>query len=202
MFFRIVTICLVLAAGYASYQIWAVRNYYNFIRLPDAAFTIHKAQGNQTSLTIVEFLDYGCLPCRTSHRVLMEYAQKNPDITVVIRPVPYAPDMAKVAAESALAAGLQGKFWEMDKALTEYMGAYDDKFYRETAAVYDLDYERMVNDAKGDKVFELAKNNVAASVRAGVTSAPALMVGDTVYELKQPLTVPDLIRMVQAEKTH
>lgn len=201
MFFRIVSVCLVLAAGYALYEIWAIRNYYNFLQKPEAAFTIREAVGNQSPVTIVEFMNYGCLPCKTTHNVLRNYADQNPEVRLVVRPIPFSnPETAETAAESVLAAGLQGKFWEMDRALSEYTGALDDKFYRETAAVYDIDYARMVKEAQGDAVYKLAKNNVRAFEKSGASAVPAIMIEKKIYALKGPLTLPDLIRMVQTEK--
>lgn len=199
MFFRVFCICIVLAAGYALFAIWQIRSAANFLAIPKAGFTVLNDRA-APSLTIVEFLNYGCDPCRQTHRVLLQYAAKNSDVRLVVRPVPYEPDMAETAAEMALAAGLQGKFWELDDALAGYSGDYDEKFYRETAALSELDYDRLVADANGGQVFEFAKNNAGAAIEAGVERTPALLVGKTLYQLDQALTLPDLLRMVQAEK--
>jgi protein-disulfide isomerase len=200
MFFRIVIVCLVLAASYAVYQIVSVNGYYRGLRNPLAEFTVAEREGNQNPLTIVEFMHYDCGYCKDTHIVLVEFARKTPEIRLVTRPVPYEGGGAEAAAKRAMAAGLQGKFWEMDSALSEYKGPMDDKFYRESAALYDIDYDRMVADAEDEKVLELLKDNAHASQRAGVKSTPAFMIGKTLYELDVPLTLPDLIRMVRAEQ--
>ncbi len=199
MLFRIVIVCLVLAASYALYEITAIGRYYNGLRSPLSDFTVTEREGNQNPLTIVEFMHYQCNFCKETHAVLVEYARSNPEIRLVTRPVPFE-GPAETAAERALAAGLQGKFWEMDSALTEYRGALDEKFYRETAALYNIDYERMVADADGAEIAEMAKDNADAIVKTGIKQTPAFMIGKTVYELDAPLTLPDLIRMVREEQ--
>lgn len=199
MLFRIAIACLVLAASYALYEIYAIGRYYDGLRTPLAPFTSTEREGNQKPLTIVEFLHYQCNFCKDTHAVLVEYARNTPEIRLVTRPVPFD-GPAETAAERVLAAGLQGKFWEMDSALTEYRGVLDEKFYRESAALYDIDYDRMVADADGEEVNAMAKDNAAAVFKVGIKQTPAFMVGKTIYELDAPLTLPDLIRMVREEQ--
>lgn len=199
MLFRIVIVCLVLAASYALYEITAIGRFYDGLRSPLATFTVAEREGNQNPLTIVEFMHYQCNFCKETHLVLVEYARSNPEIRLVTRPVPFE-GPAETAAERALAAGLQGKFWDMDSALTEYRGVLDEKFYRETAALYNIDYDRMVADANGADVADMAKDNAAAVLKLGIKQTPAFMIGKTVYELDAPLTLPDLIRMVREEQ--
>lgn len=200
MLFRIVVVCIVLAGGYAAYEIIASWRFFNAIHSPKAAFAVLN-EGNQTNLTIVEFLTYDCQNCRDTHKVLVDYAKKNPDTKLVVRVTPMAWGYAEESAEMALAAGLQGKFWEFDDAIIGYDGRPDQKFYRETAALLDLDYERLRKDAKSKKVQEMAANNVEATLKMGLKSVPAVMVGKRVYQLDKPLTLSGLMSMVATEES-
>lgn len=197
MLFRIVVICLALAAAYVGYELWAVRNFYKTLQEPNPAFTVVN-DGNQASITIVEFLNYNCLECRKAHLVLLDYAESHKDVRLVIRPVPFI--NSKEPVERALAAGFQGKFHELDRAMTEYGGEYTEKFYREAAALYEIDYEQMLKDSAGEKVFNMAADNTKAVTLANIKSNPALLIGKTLYHPEGELTLPDLIRMVQQEK--
>lgn len=196
MLFRIFAVIVVLAGCYAGWRLWNVQSFYHSLRDPAAGFTV-TGSGNQSALTIVEFLNYNCLECRQTHLALLDYAQSNKDVRLVIRPVPF--EASKEEAERALAAGLQGKFAEMDRAMADYGADYDEKFYREVATLHEIDYERLLEDAGGDEVYELAADNAEAALRSGVTSTPALWIGKTLYQPKAALTVPDIIRMVRAE---
>ena len=199
MFFRICIVCLILAASYALYEIIAIGRYYNGLREPLATFTSTEREGNHNPLIIVEFMHYDCGACKDTHAVLLDYARSTPEIRLVTRPVPFTGN-AETAAERALAAGLQGKFWEMDSALSEYKGLLNEQFYRESAALYNIDYDRMVLDADGEKVKALAQDNASAVLKTGIEQTPAFMVGKTIYELDAPLTLPELIRMVRKEQ--
>jgi len=200
MFFRIVIACLAVAAAFALYQIWTIGGPYRQIANPAASFAVLEREGNKNPLTIVEFMHYDCAYCKDSHGVLVDYARSTPEIRLVTRAVPFEGGGAQRAAELALAAGLQGKFWEMDSALSQYKAPMDEKFYRESAALYAIDYDRMTRDAEGDEVRKLAEDNIRAVYAAGVETTPAFMIGKTLYQLNAPLTLNDLIRMVREEQ--
>jgi protein-disulfide isomerase len=199
MLFRIVIICLTLAACYAGYELWTIRTFYKTLQEPAAEFTVINP-GNQPAITIVEILNYNCIPCRKAHVVLLDYAERNKDVKLVIRPVPFS--NSKEDTERALAAGLQGKFADMDRAMTEYLGDFDEKFYRESAALYEIDYDRMLKDAESDEVYKLAEDNAKAAAMLNTSSVPALLIGKTLYQPEDDLTLPDLIRMVQTEQAN
>lgn len=192
--------CLAVAASYALWQIWSYHNFYKALGKPVAEFTVAQREGNRNPLTIVEFMHYDCAYCKDTHAVLLDYAKSTPEIRLVTRPVPFEGGGAQMAAERALAAGLQGKFWEMDAALTEHRAPVDEKFYRESAALYNIDYDRMVADAQSEQVKKMAEDNIVSVVKTGIETTPAFIIGKTIYEPQAPLTLPDLIRMVREEQ--
>lgn len=199
MFFRIVMVCLLLAAGYVTCEIVRVGQHYRSLQNPPADFMV-LTQGNSSGPVIVEFMNYDCQYCRDTHLVLSDYAAKNPSVRHVVRPVPYASGVAEKAAEMVLAAGLQGKFADLNRAITDYKGGLHDSFYRETAALLDIDYDRMVLDSETPEIKEWANENANASLRAKLKKTPAFMINKTIYELDKPLTLADLTRMLQAEQ--
>ena len=97
------------------------------LTVPKADFLVRSAKGNHSGLTIVEFVNYDCSFCKKTHLTLLDFMQRHPEINYVVRPVPYANGGAEQAAEYAIAAGLQGKFWEIDKALVDYDAMLDEK---------------------------------------------------------------------------
>ncbi|MFA5593120.1 MAG: thioredoxin domain-containing protein [Micavibrio sp.] len=199
MFFRILIALLLLCGLYALFQIYAAHSEAKSLSSPLAEFTV-RGEGNQPGITIVEFLNYDCYPCKDAHLVALEYIKHNPDARYVVRPVPAGNDSAEQAALYALAAGLQGRFWEMDRALSEYKGPLDEKFYRESAALYEIDFEEMAEQAQGNIVTDYAKDNVGAVQKLGLQTTPAFLIGKTLYQLDKPLTLHELIRMVETEK--
>lgn len=90
------------------------------------------AHGLETAVvTLEEFGDFQCPPCRLLHPILQtmekEFGEK---LRVVFREFPLVPAHAHAlsAARAAEAAGLQGKFWEMHAQLYENQNAWKDAF--------------------------------------------------------------------------
>ncbi|PZO87142.1 MAG: hypothetical protein DI626_04670 [Micavibrio aeruginosavorus] len=202
MLFRIFICVMTVLCLYAVYSIVKIRNFYADIRNPAAEFTVKNPDSprNHNPLTIVEFVNYDCGYCAATHLVLLDYTEDNPDVVYVARPVPYANGNAEQKAKVVLAAGLQGKFWDMDKVLTEYTGPVDEKFLSETAALYEMDLEKLKTDINGNDVFKFAQDNAHASQRLGLETTPAFMIGKMIYQPDAPLTLSDLIRMVHLEQ--
>ena len=84
--------------------------------------SITLAKGSEhAAITIIEYSDFGCSACARAAQVLDEVMKAYPDeIRVVFKPYPSmaTPD-ALLIHEAAMAAGEQGKFWEMrDRLMT------------------------------------------------------------------------------------
>jgi protein-disulfide isomerase len=200
MLFRIFLILMVLASGGAIYKIATLSLYYHDLRTPPAEFL---AQGSgEDGPIIVEFIDYVCDHCNAAHIVMLDYIAKNPGLRYISRPMASAEPAQNKASSMALAAGMQGKFREFDRALSEYGTAPDDKFYRETAALYDLDYERMQKDAQSEAVQSMLKENEQAFFKAGFETVPAFIIGKTFHALDKPLTESDVSAMVRGEQNN
>jgi protein-disulfide isomerase len=78
------------------------------------------SKGPETAkITILEFTDFQCPFCSRGNQTLQQLLKEYPnDLKVIYRSFPLSihPD-APLAAEAALAAGAQGKFWEMHDLL-------------------------------------------------------------------------------------
>lgn len=198
MFFRVFVVCLVLAASYALFEIWRAHAFYSRMHNPPSAFTVMNDDGD---VAVVDFLNYECNACKSTNKLLLEQARSNKDIKLVIRPVPYEGKAIENDVKMVLAAGLQGKFWELHEAIIHYEDTPDEKFFKETAALYDIDYNKMLADSEGLTVQDIMKSNATAAYNLGVTTTPAILVGKSFYAPKAILTLPELLRMIQFEKT-
>lgn len=199
MAFRIVIACILVAAAFAAFGIAMAWRDHDRIYNRSPSFTIVNG-GNRTTLTIVEFMNYDCWNCRETHKSLLAYAKSNPEVRVVVRPFPNEGGYAEEASAMVLAAGLQDRFFEMDEAIVHYLKPPDERFYRETAGLLGIDYDRLRSDAKGEKVQEILGDNAEILIGTGATSVPALLVGKTLHQFDKPLTLNELIRMVAAER--
>ena len=102
-------------------------------------------------VTIVEVLDLQCPYCAHFHPELMETLKSYPEgkIRYMIKnfPLPFHPQ-ARPAAKAALAAGEQGKYWEMVDKLLEHGRELSEAKFAEIAKELGLNVEKFLKDYK------------------------------------------------------
>lgn len=141
-------------------------------------------------ITIIQFSDFQCPFCKTAEptidRIMKEYEGKI-HFVFLNKPLPFHAD-AKLAAEAALAAGEQGKFWEMhdllfknNKALRrEHLNIYADQLGLDRAKFDEaLDTHKFLADVEKD---------IARAASANIDTTPTFIIngklfaGDMPYE--------------------
>ncbi|MBF0330387.1 MAG: thioredoxin domain-containing protein [Candidatus Omnitrophica bacterium] len=104
----------------------------------------------KAKITFVEFSDFECPFCTRFHPVLAEVLKAFPnDVNLIIKnyPLPFH-QQAIPAAKAALAAGIQGKYYEMVGAIMDnHKGLSDDK-YKELAGQIGLNVAQFLKDLK------------------------------------------------------
>lgn len=75
------------------------------------------AGSSNPSVTIVEFFDYSCGHCKQMSPIVKEALKTNPNLKVVYREFPIFGNTSVLAAQAAIAAGMQGKYLPMQEAL-------------------------------------------------------------------------------------
>lgn len=112
--FRMALVALCLAAGSARSQNSAARP----ADVPPLLALDAVTGPENAPITVVVFADFESFLCARSAAVLTRILSENPDVRVVFK---HAPDArharALLAHEAVLAAGAQGKFWEMHDAV-------------------------------------------------------------------------------------
>ena len=101
-------------------------------------------------VTIVEILDFQCPFCSRFHPPILEVLKAYPnEVNYVIKnfPLPFHPQ-ARPAAKAALAAGEQGKFYEMADLLLENSQNLNDDKFKELAGTLGLNVDKFVRDYK------------------------------------------------------
>jgi|TARA_B100001964_G_C14223648_1_gene596568 protein-disulfide isomerase len=97
---------------------------------------------DNASITLIEFMDFECPPCKKATQVIKKILKKYPDdIRLVFRNFPRIEKhpFAIKAAEAALCAHKQGKFWEYCDRLFENQDNLNDKILTEIAKNVGLD---------------------------------------------------------------
>lgn len=198
MIWRFAIVFLVICGLYAGFEITRFSWMYYSVRNPAAEFQVRPAEGKQ-ALTFVEFIDYNCPDCKKLHPAVTDFLAIRKDVRYVARPVVVLHEGAsRKLARLALAAGIQGKFFELHDAFLGYPPDQEvnDAFIKQTADLYDIDYDKLVADSAGKQVDKWMRENNDAAVTGGVFSTPTLFMGRTVVEQTgKTLTVQDLQRL-------
>jgi protein-disulfide isomerase len=144
-------------------------------RLPVEASGPVRGQ-NKAAVTIVEFGDFQCPYCREAESSLRTVMEHHPqDVRLVFRNLPLTQihPNAKVAAEAAVCADRQGRFWEMHDAMYEDQSALTADALKMTATRLGLD--------AGSFAACLTDDSTARSLAADAEAARELGLSGTPY---------------------
>lgn len=142
------------------------------------------------SITFIEYSDFQCPYCNMLTDVLEELLQEYPDdLRLVFRHFPLdGHDKAALAVQSAEAAGLQGKFWEMHDLLFEQVKEWNELLPEEfpdwatqQATALGLDTARFRRDMESQALEKLAKDSWERNSAIGMPGTPFLLINGAPY---------------------
>ncbi|MBF0619458.1 MAG: thioredoxin domain-containing protein [Candidatus Omnitrophica bacterium] len=134
--------------------------------IPVGSSAVAGAKDGQAIITV--FTDIQCPFCSRFHAPIKDVLKAYPnDVRFVVKnyPLPFHPN-ARGAAKAALAAGLQGKYFEMIDELYANQQALGDDKYKELAGKVGLNVEQFLKDLK-DKDADFEKTLQADTELAG-----------------------------------
>jgi protein-disulfide isomerase len=138
------------------------------------------AQGAANApLTLVEYGDYQCSYCGQAYAVVKQLQQEMGDhLRFVFRefPLAQAHPHAEHAAETAEAAGAQGKFWEMHDTLYEHQQALDDANLEQYAGSVGLDMGRFDREMRAQTYLERVREDFMGGSESGVEGTPTFFI--------------------------
>ncbi len=198
---------LTLVALYFSYGIVFLKWQYYQVEHPKANFQI--IDNEQNNLTIVDFTNYRCGYCKSMHTVVGEALKLNKNVRYIPRPILFPLDpKATIKQEPVelerlvIAAGMQGKFQEMHNSFMEYPdGIIPEELIKETAELYNIDYERMIKDSQGEEVQKYLDDNMDDMLGLNIQSIPSYIIGKNIYVVKEGLpSLKDFLTMIANEE--
>jgi protein-disulfide isomerase len=137
---------------------------------------------NDAPVTIVEYTDYQCPYCSRWHVSTFPEIRKNYIDTGKVRfikrdlPLSFHPN-ALPAAQAALCAGDQGKFWEMHERLSANPSALGPETYTRFAKELSLDAAAFQGCLASGKHVEAIRGSERSAAEAGITGTPGFVVG-------------------------
>lgn len=140
-------------------------------------------------VTIVEFTDFQCPFCGRVQETLKKIVEKYPqDVKKVFKhnPQSYHKEAAR-AAEASLAAGAQGKFWEMKDILFNNPRNLKEEDLIKYAQDLGLDLEQFKADLTSGKYKGQVESDAKQAAALGATGTPAFFINGRYIAGAKPL---------------
>ncbi|MEM9669293.1 MAG: DsbA family protein [Pseudomonadota bacterium] len=133
-------------------------------------------------VTVVEFFDYRCGPCRAS----METVNKLPErydgkVRVVFKEFPILSPESRKAAVAALAAGKQGKYVEMHQALMRSPSEFTDNDLADIAKSVGVDMDTWQDDLENDDYRKQITATYTLAETIGANATPTFVIGSELF---------------------
>jgi protein-disulfide isomerase len=150
-------------------------------------------------VVIVEFSDYQCKFCERALGTANALAAMYPnDVRIVYRNFPLpGHSEARAAAEAALAAGAQGKYWEMHDLLLANQEHLDRAALESYATELGLDLGRFRSDLDSHRFAAEVERDVKEGMAVGIEGVPTFVINGRLFAGARP--IDELKKIVDEE---
>lgn len=172
-----------LLSFFLSLNLYANDNIQNAKKFSDSLFRNASDPfiGNSKApITIVEFMDFTCPYCKRSQAAINQISQNYPNVKIVFKQLPIHGEPSILAAKIALAANLQGKYWQMHTAM---MHLADDNFSQnkllQIAKTQNLNVAELKRDMNSNAISDLIKANKMLAKQLQILGTPAFYIASS-----------------------
>jgi protein-disulfide isomerase len=175
---------LLLVSGKNKTVQWAFLEFVQKINIAGSPFK----GAADAPVTIVLFTDFQCPYCARIVPVLNQVLEKNQGrVKLVFKNFPLSMhQFAWKAAAAALAAGKQGKFWEMHDRLFQNYNRLSDQVVQEQAQQLGLDMQKFEKDMNDPQIAQTINQDVQDGKKAEVRGTPAIYVNGVLLQNTNP----------------
>ncbi|MGB8418904.1 DsbA family protein [Paraburkholderia sp.] len=152
-------------------------------------------------MTLIEFTDYTCAPCKASAEAVRDALANNKDLRVVIMILPIGGSNAEFAARVAFAAYKQNptKFWELHRLLMAEKGELTEAAILRSVSQVGLDSEQIHREVTNPENWSYLEQVRMFAQDLQVVGVPAFVLGQQlVFGGVTTTTLGELIRSEQA----
>jgi protein-disulfide isomerase len=139
-------------------------------------------------VTIVLFTDFQCPYCARIVPLLNQVLEKNQGkVKLVFKNFPLnTHQFARKAATAALAAGRQGKFWELHDRLFQNYNRLNDQVVQEQAQELGLDMQKFEKDMNDSQIQQVINQDLQDVAKAEVRATPTIFVNGALLRNNSP----------------
>ena len=144
---------------------------------PAASPVVGNAKGD---VTVIEFFDYNCPYCKKAFHEVAQLVDKDKQVKLILKEFPILSKGSEEAAKVALAAKMQGKYWEFHRAIQEAQGQTNEAAALRVAEKVGLDMARIRKDMASADVKKEIDETRALAAKLGIQGTPHFLVGDRI----------------------
>jgi protein-disulfide isomerase len=128
------------------------------------------------SVKMVVFMDPFCGYCRRFHEVLSKAVEENKDLEIIIREIPIISDKSDMAIRAELAAKMQGKYVDFQKAMYKADPSVSHNELLAIAKNMSADPTRMAQDMERPEFKKLIERNMHLAQQIHLTGTPTYII--------------------------
>lgn len=130
------------------------------------------------TVTMVEFFDYNCGWCKKGFPEVMSLIEADKDLRFVMKEFPIFGGDSDYAAQAAIAANKQGKYWALHVAMMGHEGKITKETVDELAAAQGLDMAQLKKDMESPETAGVLERNRALAQSLAINGTPAFIIDD------------------------
>jgi len=142
-----------------------------------AASPMINAKGD---VPLIEFFDYNCGYCKKAFPEILQLLDKDKNLRVIFKEFPILAKGSEEASRVALAAKMQGKYWEFHRAMLQNQGPANEASALRVAEKLGLDMARLKKDMALPEVQQEIDATRALANKMGIQGTPHFIVGDKI----------------------
>jgi protein-disulfide isomerase len=131
-------------------------------------------------VTMIEFFDYNCGYCKKAFGDVAQAIEKDKQVKLVLKEFPILSKGSEEAARVALAAKMQGKYWEFHRAMLESQGQANEASALKVAEKLGLDMTKLKKDMASAEVKKEIDDTRKLATKMGIQGTPHFIVGDRI----------------------
>ncbi len=151
-------------------------------------------------ITVIEFADFECPACRAAAPALDAVIEETDDVRLVFKNFPLnIHPHAEKAARAAVAAGRQGKFWEMHHALFSMDPPLTPERLKQVAQKLSLDMEKFDEDLRSESVADAVAADRKLGERVDLSATPTIFINGRRFDYQSDLKT-EMLQWIELER--
>jgi protein-disulfide isomerase len=144
---------------------------------PVSSPVVGNAKGD---VPVIEFFDYNCGYCKKALSEVTNMMDKDKKVRLILKEFPILAKGSEEASRVALAAKMQGKYWEFHRAMLESQGQANEASALRVAEKIGLDMAKVKKDMASAEVKKEIDDTRQLATKMGIQGTPHFIVGDRI----------------------